>query len=238
MSYTSYTRRSRAFTLIELLVVIGIIGLLIAILLPVLSSVREQAKTVKCATQLRSLGQAVVNYAQRNRDLVPAWSGWHVAGGNGTGEDEVGPAWSEQLANSYSGPTNAIWNCPSFPIDRKINYFISARYSYGMKRSTFQLATIRFPAQFVLSGDCTTKSLYPQPFGSVAYTNDDADKDDATQNALLFPKDGGTLVHKGGNNVLFADGHVSLFPKFDPVLMTFHAKRMSNWEDAILASAK
>ncbi len=53
----------RAFTLIELLVVIAIIALLIAILLPALGEAREQGKRAKCLANLRSIGQAMVQYA-------------------------------------------------------------------------------------------------------------------------------------------------------------------------------
>src|SRR5438552_14972499 len=97
LSTTHYPlRRRRAFTLIELLVVIGIIGALMSMLLPALGRAREQAKTIQCAAQLRQIGIALNSYAVNNRGVLPAWPGWHVYGGNGTGEDDPGPGCTEQ----------------------------------------------------------------------------------------------------------------------------------------------
>lgn len=61
-----------AFTLVELLVVISIIALLLSILMPSLSRVREQARSIVCATNLRQCGLGIVLYAENNRgNTVP-----------------------------------------------------------------------------------------------------------------------------------------------------------------------
>ncbi len=72
-----------AFTLVELLVVIGIIALLIGILLPALNSARENARTVRCSSNLRSISQGFAIYNAENKQSNPAAYVYNVDIANG-----------------------------------------------------------------------------------------------------------------------------------------------------------
>src|SRR6266705_1715169 len=117
----------RAFTLVELLVVIGIIALLLAILLPALSRVREASNRAKCLANIAELGRAVLLYAHDNKDHLPD-------AGSGNAPDAllspraVGlPAWTSfgpdtyvlpsvgQLLAKYLNNGPRLWQCPSAP---------------------------------------------------------------------------------------------------------------------------
>ena len=59
------------FTLIELLVVIAIIAILAAILFPVFATAREKARQTTCASDLKQIGLATMQYVQDYDELYP-----------------------------------------------------------------------------------------------------------------------------------------------------------------------
>jgi prepilin-type N-terminal cleavage/methylation domain-containing protein len=64
-------RRSRGFTLIELLVVIAVIALLLAILMPALQRVKNQARTVACQANLHQWALIWAMYTEDNGGHFP-----------------------------------------------------------------------------------------------------------------------------------------------------------------------
>jgi prepilin-type N-terminal cleavage/methylation domain-containing protein len=101
----SANHRSRAFTLMELLVVIAIIGILAALLLPVLAKAKDRARTVACVNNSRQLAFACHLYLTDNNDKFCDTS--VVRGNNVTRR-----AWFD-LVLPYAGTTNLLL-CPAF----------------------------------------------------------------------------------------------------------------------------
>ena len=210
---------SKAFTLIELIVVIVLIAILVAILLPVLSTVLENARTTKCASNLRQIGASMFSFANEHNGYFPE-SGANIPWGNtdppppaGTGQ----ASWTEQLSvylglsvNSNGTTSNdpqylagkSIFTCPSSSLvktaDKYYSYFNGAHAAFAATNSfgPVKEQLISFPSKQILAGDITD---WPDAAGLL-----DADKDDYSQN----PFDLQSTFHRGKVNILFADGHV------------------------------
>jgi prepilin-type N-terminal cleavage/methylation domain-containing protein/prepilin-type processing-associated H-X9-DG protein len=104
----SSVKRRTGFTLTELLVVIAIIGILAAVLIPVVGRARESSRATVCLSNLRQLGVGCGLYtADHKGDLMCEPLG-------ARGADQ----WSEKVKPYMSGQTsdtlNGIFKCPSF----------------------------------------------------------------------------------------------------------------------------
>ena len=74
MSGQLFRQRASRFTLIELLIVIAIIAILAAMLLPALNKARDRARTIKCISNLGSIGKLLIIYNDDYAAIPPATS--------------------------------------------------------------------------------------------------------------------------------------------------------------------
>jgi prepilin-type N-terminal cleavage/methylation domain-containing protein/prepilin-type processing-associated H-X9-DG protein len=107
--------KEHGFSLVELLVVIGVIGLLLALLLPTLVAARRDANQIACEANLRSIGQGLAIYENENNGCIPAaysYLGQTIVNGKQTFSAAGGYThWSYFLYHSGSTPLSAFL-CP------------------------------------------------------------------------------------------------------------------------------
>ena len=64
-------RRNKGFTLIEIMAVMAIILILLALIMPALTSARKQARKMECLSNLRQIGAAIQAYAMDSKGKFP-----------------------------------------------------------------------------------------------------------------------------------------------------------------------
>jgi prepilin-type processing-associated H-X9-DG protein len=234
-------RRGRspcAFGLVELLVVIGILVLIGAILTPSLCRSRETANRVKCSSNLRQLGQAMLLYANDNHGHFPRTT--YASGADAKPVWGTGAAGQDPFAAVAPNDVSAEWFlllrtqditaevlvCPSSnaekdllgggsnaPIDRSNFTDIKKNLSYSIQNA--------YPKDGVVPADDTTwwtsAMASPADFAIAADLNpgsspagyDDVLKPAATSSARDMKLANSNNHDKDGQNVLYADGHVA-----------------------------
>ncbi len=117
------SRVPAAFTLIELLVVIAIISVLAAILFPAFARAREKARQTSCASNLRQIGVAALQYVQDNDETLPT-RGFRTAN------------WG------YS------WRTELYPYVKSLDVYQCPSNEVAVQPETVNGVTLRFPGSY------------------------------------------------------------------------------------------
>src|SRR6187401_2774510 len=69
--HTARRNRARAFSLVDVLVTLAVISVLIGLLLPTLSGVRETTRQVVCRSNVRQIGFGIILFADDRAGKLP-----------------------------------------------------------------------------------------------------------------------------------------------------------------------
>jgi len=197
------------FTLIELLTVIAIIGILAAILIPVVGRVRDSARGSQCVSNLRQIGVAAYAYAADNNDLLPPGRPSNITWLQQTTRDAFEvyldrgfevfycPSEPNLPSSRMLATAHETWNTPAHREGIYISYAWLGNPSvpgFGHPNTYWRdsRGTGRVDDEYIYRVSDPDASLIP-----IAA--------DRTNQSGTGPW---TLAHSGATNVLFGDGHV------------------------------
>jgi len=234
--------KRKAFTLIELLVVIAIIAILLAILMPALSRVKEQGKRAACLSNLKQLQLAWSMYADENDDKIV--NGEAYGGGDGTapvpgsgihaGEqwwtgDDVGDFWaginlSEEM-QKRAIRAGALWpyckneklyRCPTGVRGEMRTYTITDAMNGLRRDGTYSGSVGARNGRTVLWIKKRTEISVPGPAQRIVFLDEGRITPDSYATHYVNERwwDPPFVRHGDGTNVSFADGHADYW-KFE-----------------------
>ena len=230
----SHRGRQRGFTLIELLVVIAIIAILLAILMPALSRVKEQGKRAACLANLKQLALAWSMYADENDDRLvngeaygggdgqaPVGTGFHAGEQYWTGDD-VGDFWAginlAQTVQERAIRAGALWpycknenlyRCPTGNRGEMRTYTITDAMNGLRRDGTFSGNVGARNGRTVLWVKKRAEISVPGPAQRIVFLDEGRITPDSYATHYLNERwwDPPFVRHGDGTNVSFADGH-------------------------------
>jgi len=226
----------RGFTVVELLVVVFIITLLIGMLMPALASAREAARRAICASNLRQIGLAVLQYRNDNSDwLFPVAYPTRPDGTTSYFFGEVDAEKNVDTSKGYLIPYleegGTVDYCPSFREGDFELRFQGQSWGYGYNYvylgANGEAYTYEWPPGTVVtvpkdmhaghSIKKTTRTVMFADSARVNYFSGGMTKDNPAveENFYLDPPSGNYdsvhFRHGGRANVLFVNGNVESF---------------------------
>ncbi len=221
------------FTVIELLVAVGIIGVLLAILLPAVEHVRHRAYIDKCASNLRQIGLALSIYENENHGdwprtvYDPATADAPTKGTGAAAADPFTPG-SAVLANDLTaGPflllrterlPTVLFVCP---YNDETSYAADRADPTGRSNFTDQRRNLAYsfadpyPSAAAAATGYVLTARLPAAFPVAADKNpgrgegtDDVYAPTAASPASVMAEANSPNHEREGQNVLYADGHV------------------------------
>jgi prepilin-type N-terminal cleavage/methylation domain-containing protein/prepilin-type processing-associated H-X9-DG protein len=226
-------KRQPGFTLIELLVVIAIIALLMGILMPALSRVRDMGKRVGCMNNMRQVGIALQMYVNENRKLPPKRHpvyDFYSPSALPNVLNLLGPF----LKSSNEDISPAVYNCPSLKPHPDNDYAPTEYSSTSLSANTVplgrSLTDIPRPAAIIVLQEAWSLSnqLWNQPEpvnrsqdaleGRIKNTYHEwhmyASRSVHPCYISWEMREHLSNVHDEGGNLIFADGHAE-YRKFE-----------------------
>jgi len=228
----------RAFTLTELLVVIAIIGILAAMLLPVLSAAKQKASQTGCLNNLKQLGTGVMMYVDENGEAFPGIASQHSGFQTAdwiywrTNTALYPPVEKSPIVSQLGSANRALFRCPLDQNDAD-RYAAAASesdgpylYSYSFtgygvnaypnldQDVNLGMSSVFYPDQAYVFKQSAVRNpalkimLAEEPGSTSSSENPDGNTTVINDGRWMPGTDPLTCRHRGRADVTFADSHV------------------------------